>query len=86
MGDFNATPWSRIFIDMLRAGRLNDAAIGSDLRSTWVSRFPPFGLPLDQVLVGHGIGVTGRRVGASIRSDHFPVIADLTLPAPPPAR
>lgn len=71
---------------MLRVGRLNDAAIGSDLRSTWVSRFPPFGLPLDQVLVGHGIGVEGRRVGAPIRSDHFPVIADLTLPAPPPAQ
>jgi endonuclease/exonuclease/phosphatase (EEP) superfamily protein YafD len=86
MGDFNATPWSRIFIDMLRAGRLNDAAIGSPFRSTWVGRIPLFGLPLDQVLVGHGIGVAGRRVAGSIGSDHFPVIADLTLPVLPPAR
>ncbi len=80
MGDLNATPWSRIFADLLRIGGLADAAIGFPFRSSWISRIPVFGLPLDQVLVGSGVGVTNRRVGESIQSDHFPVIADLTLP------
>lgn len=82
MGDLNTTPWSRILQQLLRMGNLTDSAIGSPFRASWTSRNPLFGLPLDQVLVGKGFGVTGRRVGASIGSDHFPVIADIALPAP----
>ena len=86
MGDLNATPWSRAITRLMRIGGLRDAAIGSLFRSTWISRFPVLGLPLDHVLVGRGVGVSNRRVGVSIGSDHFPVIVDLTLPAADPAR
>jgi endonuclease/exonuclease/phosphatase (EEP) superfamily protein YafD len=86
MGDFNATPWSRIFAQVLRIGGLADTAVGSSFRATWTARLPVFGLPIDHVLVGRGIGVGERRVADSIRSDHFPVVADLTLPPTRPAR
>ncbi len=86
MGDLNATPWSRAMTDLMEGGGLRDAAIGSPFRSTWTSRFPLLGLPLDQVLVGRGMGIVSRRVAEDIGSDHFPVIADLTLPAANPAR
>ena len=86
LGDLNATPWSRAMTNLMAAGGLRDAAIGSPFRSTWASRFPLLGLPLDQVLVGRAMGIVSRRVGRDIGSDHFPVIADLTLSAANPAR
>jgi endonuclease/exonuclease/phosphatase (EEP) superfamily protein YafD len=86
IGDLNATPWSPVLKRVMKIGGLRDAAIGSPFRSTWTSRFPLLGLPLDQVLIGRAVGINSRRVAESIGSDHFPVIADLTLRAAPPAQ
>ncbi len=79
MGDLNTTPFSPRFLDLARRGGLADAAIGGRWRTTWISRFPPFGLTLDHVLLGAGLRPLGRRVADGIGSDHFPVIVDLAI-------
>jgi endonuclease/exonuclease/phosphatase (EEP) superfamily protein YafD len=79
LGDFNTTPYSPIFPEVLKIGRLRDSALGFVPQTTWQSRFPLFGLPIDHILVGHGVSVLDRHVGAGIGSDHFPIIADLAF-------
>jgi endonuclease/exonuclease/phosphatase (EEP) superfamily protein YafD len=77
LGDFNCTPWSPLFRDLLTATGLRDGARGFDLSPTWASRWLPFGLKIDHILVGKAITVTGHGVGDEVGSDHFPVVADL---------
>jgi endonuclease/exonuclease/phosphatase (EEP) superfamily protein YafD len=77
LGDFNCTPWSPLFRDLLAATGLRDGARGFDLSPTWASRWLPFGLKIDHILVGKAITVTSHEVGPEVGSDHFPVVADL---------
>lgn len=79
MGDLNTTPWSPGFRELLDAGRLRDAGDASAFHGTWMSRNPLFGLAIDHVLVGRRVRGRDRRVGPNVGSDHFPVIADLTI-------
>jgi endonuclease/exonuclease/phosphatase (EEP) superfamily protein YafD len=81
LGDLNCTPWSPAFADLLGEAGLRDSALGYGLRTTWLSALPFVGLPIDHVLASPGIGVRDRRVGPDVGSDHFPVIAELVLPA-----
>ncbi len=76
-GDFNLTPWSPVFADMLSTGNLRDAAIEFGLEPTWYV-FPTWmgGLKIDHVLVGPGIAVTRHRTGAEVGSDHRAVIVE----------
>lgn len=76
VSDFNLTPWSPYFQQFLSDAGLRDSARGRRVAPTWFSRWLPFGLPIDQVLVGAGISVIDRHVGADVGSDHLPVIAD----------
>ncbi len=78
-GDLNTTPYSHRYRDLLARGALTDAAGAAAWRTTWISRWPPFGLPLDHVLVGAGLRPISRRVGDEIGSDHFPVIVDIVI-------
>ncbi len=77
LGDLNTTPFSPRFRDLTMRGGLTDAALGASWRTTWISRFPPFGLTLDHVLVGAALRPLARRVAGDIGSDHFPLIVDL---------
>lgn len=79
VGDLNTTPYSPRYRDLVADGGLRDAAVGSPWRTTWISRFPPFGLTLDHVLVGPALTPFARRVAGDIGSDHFPVIAEITV-------
>jgi endonuclease/exonuclease/phosphatase (EEP) superfamily protein YafD len=81
LGDLNCTPWSPTFDWLLAAAKVRDSGRGRGLHPTWFSSVPFIGLRIDHVLVGPGIGVRDRRTGPDIGSDHFPVIADLVLPA-----
>ncbi len=85
IGDLNTTPFSHRFQDLMSRGGLADAAPGATFRTTWISRFPPFGLTLDHVLVGAGLRPLARRVTDSIGSDHYPLIVDLAIDRPAPA-
>jgi endonuclease/exonuclease/phosphatase (EEP) superfamily protein YafD len=87
LGDLNTTPFSYRFRDLTTRGGLADAALGTSWRTTWISRFPPFGLTLDHVLIGAALRPLARRVARDIGSDHFPLIVDLARSRPAtPAR
>lgn len=78
-GDLNCSPWSPWFGKLLRESGLRDSAAGRGLGSTWYPlpwALPLCGLPIDHVLVGDEIGVTGRAIGPDIGSDHRAVIVD----------
>jgi len=82
VGDFNITRWSTDFTAFLRQGQLSDSKAGVWAATTWISRFPLFGLSIDHVLHGTGFFAIGRRVGPSIGSDHLPLIVDLVFSNP----
>jgi endonuclease/exonuclease/phosphatase (EEP) superfamily protein YafD len=77
LGDFNCTPWSPLFRDLLSATGLRDSARGFDLSPTWASHWLPLGLKIDHILVGSAVAVRSHAVGGEVGSDHFPVVADL---------
>ncbi len=76
-GDFNSTPWSPYFADLLAATGLHDSALGFGIWPTWNSSLLPLGLNIDHVLIGAGIAVRDHQVGGDVGSDHVPVIVDL---------
>lgn len=78
-GDFNTTPWSPHFRDLLAVSGLRNAAEGHGLIATWPRQFWLARVPIDHVLVRGPVAVEDVRRGPSIGSDHFPVIADLRL-------
>jgi endonuclease/exonuclease/phosphatase (EEP) superfamily protein YafD len=81
-GDFNTTPWSPHFRDLLAATGLRNAAEGKGYIPTWPTWFWPARIPIDHVLLKGPIAVTTVRRGPAVGSDHFPITADLRLLAP----
>ena len=74
MGDMNTTPWSRISRQLpgVRAG-------DPKFESTWLSRLPLIGLPIDHIRLSDSLELIEYRVGRNIGSDHRPLIATLYL-------
>ena len=81
-GDFNTTPWSPHFGDLLAAAGLRNAAEGKGYIPTWPTWFWPARIPIYYVLLKGPIAVTTVRRGPAVGSDHFPIIADLRLLSP----
>jgi endonuclease/exonuclease/phosphatase (EEP) superfamily protein YafD len=82
MGDLNMTPWSAKFFEFVKTAGLNVYPQVRGLETTWLSRFPLFGLALDHVLVGPGIQIVQSRIGLDVGSDHLPVIAHMVFSRP----
>lgn len=82
IGDLNITPWSPDYAALEEAGLVN-AARGRGYMATWPAGLGPAGLPIDHVLVSGGLHVQQFRMGASIGSDHLPIVADITFLATP---
>jgi endonuclease/exonuclease/phosphatase (EEP) superfamily protein YafD len=78
-GDFNATPWSPHFRDLVAAGGLRNASEGHGYIATWPTWFWPAQIPIDHVLLKGALAVTTVRRGPAVGSDHYPLIADLRL-------
>lgn len=83
MGDFNTSPWSPHFRDLIAATGLRNAAAGHGWIATWPRWFWPAQIPIDHILLGGTVTATAVRRGASTGSDHYPVVADLRLRAAP---
>ena len=79
LGDFNTTPWSVRFSELIQTARLEESPVGRGLTATWISKSPLIGLPIDHVLVGRDIHVVHQEVGRDIGSDHYPVVATLAF-------
>jgi endonuclease/exonuclease/phosphatase (EEP) superfamily protein YafD len=75
-GDFNATPWSFA----LQGFRTSTGLCGAPgYRPSWPAWADAVGLPIDQVFVSPGVGVTAE-VLAPAGSDHLPIGAVVALP------
>jgi endonuclease/exonuclease/phosphatase (EEP) superfamily protein YafD len=83
VGDFNVTPWSSHFRDLLKNPGVRDCAAGRGLLGTWNSSLPAvLRIRIDQCLVAGAVDVAEIRVGANVGSDHYSSINDLRVGAP----
>ena len=78
-GDFNATPYSPVFRELVNNTGLKDSREGFGWQPSWPTFFPPLWIPIDHVLVTPDIQVRKRTTGSYIGSDHYPVIAELSF-------
>lgn len=78
-GDFNTSPWSPHFRDLLAATGLRNAADGHGWIATWPAWLWPARVPIDHVLIRGPVIAADVRRGPFIGSDHYPLIADLSL-------
>lgn len=79
LGDLNATSWSPVFADFVRATNLQDSRRGFGIQPTWPAGAWHLRIAIDHVLVSPGLVVTQRRVGPTIGSDHLPIIVDVAV-------
>lgn len=78
VGDFNATPWSSPFRDLMGTTDLINSQTGFGLQPS----FPTTSnlllrIPIDHLLYSDALEVTGRQLGPALGSDHFPLVVDL---------
>jgi endonuclease/exonuclease/phosphatase (EEP) superfamily protein YafD len=78
-GDFNTSPWSPHFEELVATAALRNAADGHGYMGTWPSWFWPARIPIDHILVKGPVAVAGMERGPATGSDHYPVVADLRL-------
>lgn len=78
-GDFNTTPYSPYFRDLLRDGRLSDARRPFGLHVTWPTWPVPVWIPIDHCLAGGPLAVTRVAAGPPIGSDHLPLECTFAL-------
>ncbi len=80
MGDFNSSPWSPSFINLLSQSGLKDAALGFGIINTWNANIPFLKIPIDHVLSSPEIETLDFHRGADVSADHYPIVASLRLP------
>jgi len=80
IGDFNCTPFSPHFQDLLATTLLRDARLGFGFIPTWHAHNPLFRIPIDHALVSPEIDVLDFRTTQKITSDHWPILAKISLP------
>ncbi len=80
MGDLNAAPTSFALRRLM--AQLELVGDGVLPRLTWPSSYPwPLRIPIDHILVGNGLALSGVQSGPAFGSDHLPQIA--IVPARP---
>ena len=79
LGDFNCTPWSPYFSQLLKMGGLRDSRQGFGLQPAWPVWNAFLRIPIDHCLVSSGIAVSGRQVGPDVGSDHLPIVVDFSI-------
>ena len=75
-GDFNATPWTPVFVDI--PGKRIGAYL---LAPTWLSKLPLLGLPIDHMMASPALRVSRYEVGPNLGSDHRALLARVHAPA-----
>jgi endonuclease/exonuclease/phosphatase (EEP) superfamily protein YafD len=79
VGDFNISPFSPHFRQMLADGNLRSAADGFGWQPTWPTFLPPAGIQIDHGFVSPAVSVQSFRRGGGNGSDHRPIVMDLVL-------
>lgn len=78
-GDFNITPYSPYFADWLLDTGFRDARGGRGPGISWPTFLPILGIPIDHCVVSPELTVVDFRRLPRFGSDHYPVLATLTL-------
>lgn len=78
-GDFNSTPYSPVFKELIKISALRDSRTGFGLQPSWPTYLPLLLIPIDHILVGPDIEVLKRDTGPYIGSDHYPVFAEISI-------
>jgi endonuclease/exonuclease/phosphatase (EEP) superfamily protein YafD len=76
IGDFNCTPWSPYFKDLLANSGLVDTRIGRGILPSWRSGFSLFKIPIDHALISSNLSqkVANFEVLPKIKgADHLPI-------------
>ncbi len=80
VGDFNASPWSAPFRDLVARTRLRNSQQGYGLGLSFPTTSPIWlRVPIDHLLYSDGLVVTGRVLGPDLGSDHLPLTVDLAV-------
>lgn len=80
VGDFNATPWSWPFRNLVSEAELKNSQTGFGLQPSFpASSNVLLRVPIDHLVHSEGLAVRDRRLGPPLGSDHFPLIVDLEL-------
>jgi len=80
VGDFNVTPWSSHYRDLLKVPGARDCAAGRGWQATWNSDLPAvLRIRIDHCIASGAVGIADVRVGQSVGSDHFATINDLSV-------
>jgi endonuclease/exonuclease/phosphatase (EEP) superfamily protein YafD len=84
IGDFNVTPYSPSYVEFLEGTGLTDTRRGRTLSPSWPTYLPVLGIPIDHCLVSRDVKIVAHRGLPRFGSDHYPILAELALPASPP--
>jgi len=78
VGDFNLTPWSPVFSEVLAAGDLKDSRVGFGVASTWYA-FDNFlgSLQIDHLLTSQSLTTISHAVSDDYGSDHRAIIVEI---------
>lgn len=79
LGDFNSTPWSPLFRDLVRDSGLRQPGTRLVPRPTWPAGWPLIGIPIDHFLISPGLTALSERVGPNVGSDHYPILLEFTF-------
>lgn len=79
LGDFNATPWTSHFTDMLKTGSLRNASAGFGFNPTWPTGQVRLYIPIDHILVNSKINVDHFETIHLEGSDHRNVLGRLRV-------
>lgn len=80
VGDFNCTPWSPHFRDLIGNTSWRSAQQGYGLDSTWNQGIWWLKIPIDHILVPSDVSVMKFSILQEGYSDHLPVLAELQIP------
>ena len=78
-GDFNCTPWSPYYRDLIEQLDMVSVAQGRGWSWSWPAVLSFLGIPIDHILISRDIKVRSFSRGPMLGSDHLPLIAELEL-------
>lgn len=81
-GDFNDVAWSHTTRLFKRISGLRDPRVGRSFMGTYIAQYPPCRCPIDHVFLSSGFTVANLSRKQVPGSDHFAVLATVTLDWP----
>jgi endonuclease/exonuclease/phosphatase (EEP) superfamily protein YafD len=89
LGDFNLTPWSPYYRQLVNTTGLHNTRLGFGILPTWIRpathvKYPswliPFvNIPIDHIFVSKDIKIAHTYIGENANSDHAPIISELVF-------